>query len=218
MAKDKNAPVAKAPVKYVTVARRAETEFEEKKSIFICNVAPVKTEDEAMEFIKSIKKKYADATHNVWAYLLCGEIVARYSDDGEPQGTAGVPALEAIRKSGVTDVAVVVTRYFGGIMLGAGGLVRAYSHGASLAVEAGEIIVYEEYTEFRVKLTYSDYQKFSAETKKMELIIDDTDFSDYVFVSAAVKSTLFEGVAEKINEMFAGRVLIEEKGKRFDFR
>ena len=103
-------------------------------------------------------------------------------------------------------------------MLGAGGLVRAYSHGASLAVEAGEIIVYEEYTEFCVKLTYSDYQKFSAETKKMELIIDDTDFSDYVFVSAAVKSTLFEGVAEKINEMFAGRVLIEEKGKRFDFR
>jgi uncharacterized YigZ family protein len=171
-----------------------------------------------MEFIKSIKKKYADATHNVWAYLLCGEIVARYSDDGEPQGTAGVPALEAIRKSGVTDVAVVVTRYFGGIMLGAGGLVRAYSHGASLAVEAGEIIVYEEYTEFRVKLTYSDYQKFSAETKKMELIIDDADFSDYVFVSAAVKSTLFGGVAEKINEMFAGRVLIEEKGKRFDFR
>ncbi len=218
MAKDKGTPAVQAPVKYVTVARRAETEFEEKRSIFICNVAPVKTEEEAMEFIKSIKKKYPDATHNVWAYLLCGEIVARYSDDGEPQGTAGVPALEAIRKSGVTDVAVVITRYFGGIMLGAGGLVRAYSHGASLAVEAGEIIVYEEYTEFRVKLSYSDYQKFSAETKKLELIVDGTDFSDFVFVSAAVKSTLFDGVLDKVNEMFAGRVLLEEKGKRFDFR
>ena len=113
---------------YTTLEQEGEAEFVEKKSVFIGHAAPVKSEEEAQAFVKRYKNTYMDARHNVWAYLMKGEIVARYSDDGEPQGTAGVPVLDTIRKSGVTDAVVVVTRYFGGILLGAGGLVRAYSH------------------------------------------------------------------------------------------
>ena len=119
-----------------TVRQSAQAEFEEKKSLFIGHVMRCDTEEEAQAFIKSIKKEYADATHNVSAYLMQGDIIARYSDDGEPQGTAGMPVLDVIRKSGVRNICVVVTRYFGGTLLGAGGLVRAYSHAAAIAIEA----------------------------------------------------------------------------------
>ena len=121
---------------YMTLEKVASAEFEERGSIFIGHAAPIKNEQEAMAFIKQKQREYADATHNVWAYLLNGGIVARYSDDGEPQGTAGVPVLECMRKSGATDMVVVVTRYFGGVLLGAGGLVRAYSHSARIAMDA----------------------------------------------------------------------------------
>ena len=147
--------------KYTTVKKEAHVEFEEKRSLFIGHAIHVESEDEAMEFIKSIKKEYADATHNVWAYHMKGGILARYSDDGEPQGTAGMPVLEAIRKSGVDDVCIVVTRYFGGILLGAGGLVRAYSHSAVIAIEAAEVVVYEPYLEYYLSCGYSEYQKYS---------------------------------------------------------
>ena len=103
-------------VLYTTLAGEGEAEFTEKKSVFIGHAAPVRSEEEAQAFVKKYRNQYMDARHNVWAYLMKGEIVARYSDDGEPQGTAGVPVLDTIRKSGVTDAAVVVTRYFGGIL------------------------------------------------------------------------------------------------------
>ena len=128
---------------FTTVRQAARAEFEEKRSVFIGHVMRTDTEEEAQAFIKQIKKEFQDATHNVSAYLMQGEIVARYSDDGEPQGTAGMPVLDVIRKSGVRNVCVVVTRYFGGTLLGAGGLVRAYSHAASLAIEAAGIITDE---------------------------------------------------------------------------
>ena len=144
-----------SPELYTTLAGEGSDEFEEKRSIFIGHAKHVTSEDEAMEFIKSKKKEYSDATHNCWAYLLKGGIVARYSDDGEPQGTAGVPMLEAIRKSGVEDCVVVVTRYFGGILLGAGGLVRAYSHGTSVALAAAKVVTYEKYTEMQLDCSYS---------------------------------------------------------------
>ena len=144
---------------YTTVKNESCVEFEEKRSIFIGHAIHVETEDEAAAFVKSMKKKYSDATHNVWAYLLKGGLVARYSDDGEPQGTSGMPTLNAIRMSGITDVLVVTTRYFGGILLGAGGLVRAYSTAASMALEAGGISVFEKYLEYTVVCSYSDYNK-----------------------------------------------------------
>ena len=203
---------------YTTVKGEGTLEFEEKRSLFICHGKHVTSEEDAMEFVKAKKKEFADATHNCWAYILKGGIIARYSDDGEPQGTAGVPMLEAIRKSGVCDVVVVVTRYFGGILLGAGGLVRAYSHGSRLALEAAEIVTYEQYTELMLECSYSDYQKYNVLLSQFGAIIDDTEFTDKVTLSFAVKDNLVAPLLEKITEMSGGRDELLELGKRFDYR
>ena len=206
-----------SPELYTTLAGEGSDEFEEKRSIFIGHAKHITSEDEAMEFIKAKKKEYSDATHNCWAYLLKGGIVARYSDDGEPQGTAGVPMLEAIRKSGVEDCVVVVTRYFGGILLGAGGLVRAYSHGTSVALAAAKVVTYEKYTEMKLDCSYSDYQKYAVILPTFGAIIDDTDFSDKVVIRFAVKETVTERLALKITEMSGGRDKPEKTGERFDY-
>ena len=124
---------------YITIPFPADAEFIERRSRFIGHAAPAATEEEALRFVAAIKAQYADATHNVWAYHL-QQGRERYADDGEPQGTAGPPVLDVLKKSGVVDVAVVVTRYFGGVLLGAGGLVRAYSHAAHLALEAARCV------------------------------------------------------------------------------
>lgn len=205
------------PELYTTLAGEGSDEFEEKRSVFIGHAKHVTSEDEAMEFIKSKKKEYSDATHNCWAYLLKGGIVARYSDDGEPQGTAGVPMLEAIRKSGVDDCAVVVTRYFGGVLLGAGGLVRAYSHGTSVALNAAKIVTYEKYAELKLVCSYSDYQKYAVILPTFGAIIDNTDFSDKVELRFAIKETLVDKFALKITEMSGGRDKPEQIGERFDY-
>ncbi|MBR3686937.1 MAG: YigZ family protein [Clostridia bacterium] len=207
-----------APELYTTLAGEGSDEFEEKRSLFIGHAKHITSEEEAMEFVKAKKKEYSDATHNCWAYLLKGGIVARYSDDGEPQGTAGVPMLETIRKSGVCDAVVVVTRYFGGILLGAGGLVRAYSHGAKVALDAAEIVTYEKYTELSLACSYSDYQKYSVVLPTFNAIIDSTDFTDKVTVCFAIKATLVDALNKKITEMSGGKNSLEVIGERFDFR
>ena len=125
---------------YITIKGRAEARFEEKKSVFIGYVCHVESEEEALAFVKEIKEKHKDATHNCYGYVMKGGILCRYSDDGEPQGTAGKPILDMLVKSGVDDVCVVVTRYFGGTLLGTGGLVRAYTSAALGALENAEII------------------------------------------------------------------------------
>ena len=204
--------------KYVTVKQESHAEFEEKRSLFIGHAIHVDSEDEAAAFVKSIKKQYADATHNVWAYHLKGGIIARYSDDGEPQGTAGMPVLEAIRKSGVDDVCVVVTRYFGGILLGAGGLVRAYSHSAVIAIEGAEIVTYEPYYEYELVCGYSEYQKYSNILGIERAVIDSTDFGAEVIVRFAVKKTQAERVLTKISETGFGRDVPKLLGERFDCR
>ena len=206
-----------SPELYTTLAGEGSDEFEEKRSIFIGHAKHVTSEDEAMEFVKSKKKEYSDATHNCWAYILKGGIVARYSDDGEPQGTAGVPMLEAIRKSGVDDCVVVVTRYFGGILLGAGGLVRAYSHGTTVALNAAKIVTYEKYAEMMLTCSYSDYQKYSVILPTFGAIVDDTDFSDKVVVRFAIKETAVPAFEKKITEMSGGRDKPERLGERFDY-
>jgi len=207
-----------APELYTTLAGEGSDEFEEKRSLFIGHAKHITSEEEAMEFVKAKKKEYSDATHNCWAYLLKGGIVARYSDDGEPQGTAGVPMLETIRKSGVCDAVVVVTRYFGGILLGAGGLVRAYSHGAKVALDAAEIVTYEKYTELSLTCSYSDYQKYSVVLPTFNAIIDSTDFTDKVTVCFAIKETFVDALNKKITEMSGGKNSLEVIGERFDFR
>ena len=203
---------------YTTLAGEGSDEFEEKRSVFIGHAKHVVSEEEAQEFVKAKKKEYSDATHNCWAYLLKGGIVARYSDDGEPQGTAGVPMLEAIRKSGVCDCVVVVTRYFGGILLGAGGLVRAYSHGTKIALEAAKIVTYEKYAELRLDCSYSDYQKYSVILPTFNAIIDSTDFTDKVTIAFAVKETEVSSLIQKITEMSGGKNKPERIGERFDYR
>ncbi len=203
---------------YTTLEGEGVAEFTEKKSVFIGHACPVKSEEEALEYIKKQKSAYADARHNVWAYLQKGEIVARYSDDGEPQGTAGVPVLDAIRKSGVTDAVVVVTRYFGGILLGAGGLVRAYSHTARLALEAAHIITYEQYTVMELTCSYSDYQKYLAELPRYGAVTDDTQFSDRVTVIFAVKDIVVEDLCTRVREISNGSDAPVVRGKRFDYR
>jgi uncharacterized YigZ family protein len=196
--------------------KTAEIEFTEKKSLFIAIATPISSEEEALEFIKQRKKKYADATHNVYAYMLGDGTLSRYSDDAEPQGTAGMPALNAIRMSGITDVCVVITRYFGGILLGAGGLVRAYSTSASMALEAGGIAVYEEYIEVKSTCTYSDYQKLLPILTSYEAIVDETEFSSDVNLKFAISKEIFDDFKLKINEAFAGKVLLEISGVRLD--
>ena len=202
---------------YITLGKSGEAEFEEKKSLFIGYARPVKSEEEANAFIKEIKERHRDATHNVYGYVMKGGILCRYSDDGEPQGTAGKPVLDVIRKSGVDDTAVVVTRYFGGTLLGTGGLVHAYSLAAKLAIENAGIVKYEDYTEMSVLCSYSDYQKINLEFEKNSVIIDSTDFAENVEVCFAVRSELADGLAKKISEISSGKSEPRKKGKRFDF-
>ena len=206
------------PENYTTVKNEAHVEFEEKRSLFIGHAIHVESEEEAQAFIKKMKKEYSDATHNVWAYLMKGGIVARYSDDGEPQGTAGVPALEAIRKSGVTDVCVVITRYFGGILLGAGGLVRAYSHSAAIAVEGAGVITYEPYSELELRCGYSEYQKYSNILTNEGVIIDSTDFGADVCVRFALRRDRRDALVKKITEIGYGRDIPCDIGERYDYR
>lgn len=203
---------------YFVPTAASEAELVEKRSRFIGHVWPVESEEQAREYIEQMKKKYHDARHNCWCYRLKEGGVERYSDDGEPQGTAGVPVLDTIRKSGVTDAAVVVTRYFGGILLGAGGLVRAYSHTARLALEAAKIITYEQYDVLELNCSYSDYQRYSAELPRFGAVIDDTVFTDRVTLFFAVKSTVTEGLFLRIREMSGGRDEAILRGKRFDYR
>ena len=183
MAKKKttsDTPAPSAPKLYTTLGKSASAEYTEKKSVFIGYASPVKTEQEALDFINAVRKKHSDARHNVFAYQLNGGGIARYSDDGEPQGTAGVPVLEVIKKSGADDCVIVVTRYFGGILLGASGLVRAYSTAAKSAVDAAGVVTYESYREFTLECGYSEYQRVEAELPKYGVIVDSSDFGGNV--------------------------------------
>lgn len=201
---------------YTTVRGEASAEFEEKRSIFIGHAKHIDSEDEALEFIKEKKKKYYDARHNVYAYVLSGGLVARYSDDGEPQGTGGIPVLETVRKSGVDDVCVVVTRYFGGILLGAGGLVRAYSHGASIALQAAEIVTYQKYFIYELECNYTNYQKYLSEMSRAGVTEENSEFGEQVLLRFAIKQTLCESFIKRIIEISNGRDLPKKIAERFD--
>ena len=201
---------------YTTVGTSASAEFEEKRSVFIGHACHVSDVDEAMAFVKEKQAAYRDATHNVWAYYMKDGVVARYSDDGEPTGTAGMPTLDTIRKSGVDDTCVVVTRYFGGILLGAGGLVRAYSKAASLAVQAAGIVTYESFSELSGRLTYPDYQKIQHVLPRFGAHIDGTDFTDSVLLRFAVKDEVADGAIKRFSGLTAGRSIPHTTGHVLD--
>lgn len=193
------------PKKRITLAREASAEYEEKKSVFIGHAIPVKNEDDARVFIESKKKEYHDARHNCYAYMLADGSVARYSDDSEPQGTAGIPILNVIKMSGATDMCIVVTRYFGGILLGTGGLVRAYTTAAKAALDEAGFAVYETYSVFRIDVSYSDYQKLTAALPKIGVHEDGCEFGEGVTVTAAVVSGREEELKKTVSEVTYGK-------------
>ncbi|MBD9097957.1 MAG: YigZ family protein [Ruminococcaceae bacterium] len=191
---------------YITVKQAAEAEFEEKRSRFIGYVSPAKTAEEALAFVAKIKAMHKQATHNVWAYNL-KDGSRRYSDDGEPQGTAGIPVLEVLTKSGVQDAAVVVTRYFGGILLGAGGLVRAYGQGAKLALDAGGIVVMTACADFSLIADYAAYGKISYALDGFSAKEIRADFGEAVEMTVRVREKDEAAFLDGIRELTAGRVV-----------
>ena len=191
---------------FSTVKGFATDSFIEKKSEFIGYIAPVKTNEEAVEFINKIRSEHRKAKHNVYAYILREGNTSRYSDDGEPQGTAGVPVLDVLQKEGLTDVCCVVTRYFGGILLGGGGLVRAYSHSAKIAVDAAERMIMCSSYPVKIIVDYDLYGKISYILPEFEVKVTDTDFGSDVTVSLLVKKGFAEKLREKMVDVTNGRL------------
>ena len=163
---------------YRTVKAFGSAEFTEKRSRFIGWGQPVQTQEEAVAFVENIRSRHWDATHNVYAYRLRDGQLQRYSDDGEPQGTAGMPVLDVLQKSNLVDVVVVATRYFGGILLGGGGLVRAYSHTSSIAVQAAGIVRMCPCDLMTVSCDYSRYGRLASLIPECGGVIDDTRFTE----------------------------------------
>lgn len=201
---------------YITLLGMGESLLEERKSTFLGYAKPIDNEQEAIEFINEIRHKHADARHNVYAYVLDKNNIVRYSDDGEPQGTAGIPVLEVLRKNGIKNAVVVVTRYFGGILLGTGGLERAYSACAKLAVDEAGILTLEPFEQLVFDVDYSLYQKVQYEMDKFEIILDEVAFMEKVNVKLAIKAEQADRFCERIREFSAGRVEVAHDGMRFD--
>ena len=202
---------------YTTIERRSEYEYEDRKSIFIGEASPVSSEDEAIAFINYVKKKYPDARHHVYAYVLRENSTMRFSDDREPQGTAGMPVLDVIRKNGCTDAVIVVTRYFGGTLLGTGGLVRAYTSAALGALNEAHLITYDVYTSMKISLSYSDYQKMSQTLSLNGFHIEDTKFSDSVTVYGKILKDSRDPLVKALNDSTAGRCKSEILEEKFDY-
>ena len=187
---------------YKSIYSYGEDEFIEKKSRFIGYAKPCKTEDEAIEFIDEIKKKHYDATHNCSAYIIgANSNVQRFNDDGEPSGTAGIPMLEVMKKEGLTNLCVVVTRYFGGTMLGAGGLVRAYSKGSKIAIESAGIVDMDSFYKLVVKYDYTYHGKIMNYIDGNEIKISGTDYDDFVNLSITVYNDRVDSVLEALNDI-----------------
>lgn len=195
---------------YKTIKNEAIEEYIIKKSRFIGHIKPVTTQQQALDFIAEVSKKHWDATHNVYAYILREGGIKRFSDDGEPQGTAGIPALDVLQKSEVTDCAVVVTRYFGGIMLGAGGLVRAYSHSASIAVNAGQIITMAMCARLKIVSDYGFYGKLTSLVPESGGIIEDTLFEDNVTLIFRLPCSDVDSFNAKLIDVSNGRYSAEK--------
>lgn len=190
---------------YRTLKTSSFDEFEEKRSRFIGYASPVKTEKEALDFISDIKQKHWDAKHNVYAYCIRNGGIMRYSDDGEPQGTAGMPVLSVIQKEKLTDCVVVVTRYFGGILLGGGGLVRAYSHAAKLGIDSAGIITMEPWNVYSLVCNYTFYSKIETFIKDYDGVVIDSEFTDNVKIRFRIKSELHTGFTNKLADLTNGK-------------
>ena len=205
-------------MEYKTIARRCEARFIEKKSEFIGYLCPVQTEEQAVAFIEEIRAMHRKATHNCYAYILRENNAARHSDDGEPGGTAGVPIYEVLRKEGLTDVCCVVTRYFGGVLLGAGGLVRAYTKGAKDAVDAAQIKCMAEAVKLAVTVDYGLYGRLAQVCADFDARVEDERFADNVRIVIHIRAENSQKLTDKLVDVCNGAVSVEEIEKlNFDF-
>lgn len=196
---------------YLTIKKYGIDEFEEKKSQFIGHIKRVESEEDAKAFVQEIKSNHKTATHNCWAYIIGEKMnIQRYSDDGEPQGTAGIPILEVMKKSGVVDCAIVVTRYFGGIMLGAGGLTRAYTKGASIAITAGSIVEKVKGNPISIEINYDLIGKIQYLCGENNWFIEESEYGENVKFHLLLEIEEGEKAIKSIVEATNGKAVINK--------
>ena len=191
-----------------------EDEFTEKKSRFIGRIWPVETEEEALTRIQEMKKQHYDATHKCWAYIIKDGAV-RFSDDGEPGGTAGMPMIQVLQREGLHNVVCVVTRYFGGILLGAGGLVRAYTKGAKIAVDAAGKSMKRVWTVLYVPCPYTYYERLKLEIEAFGGVLRDTQFGAEVELEILLPQALSQSFLDRVTDMTSGTVEGMETGQEY---
>lgn len=202
---------------YRSIFKEAEFELVEKKSKFISSVRPVKSEDEACEFIKKVSSFHRDASHNVFAYIISGPVeIQKASDDGEPQGTAGIPVLEVIKREGLTNVCIIVTRYFGGILLGAGGLIRAYSSAARGGLTAGSICTMSLYTIFSIIINYTALGRVQNIVTALGNTITSIEYTEFVKIFVKSRFDIIETSIKKVMEATNGDAVIEKLENCYD--
>ena len=197
-----------APLKpYKTLMKRADDEFIVNKSRFIGHAKPVETEEEALAFLAEMREKYADASHNCYAYIVGPNMgIMRYSDDGEPGGTAGMPIIEVMKARGVTNCCVVVTRYFGGILLGAGGLVRAYSQGAAIAVNAAGVGVMHPTARYLMDVPYPLLNRIEYQLKSEPVLVEDKAFAEAVTLTVLVRCADEDAFVKRMVDVSEGQL------------
>jgi uncharacterized YigZ family protein len=197
---------------YKTVARVGLNEIQIQKSRFIGHVAPVSSEEEAIHFIEDIRKKHWNATHNVPVYLIGEDYkVQRYSDDGEPSGTAGIPIMEMLKKEGITNICVVITRYFGGIKLGTGGLVRAYTESAKSTLEAIGIIEKRVFHHLKLSFDYTLHGKLQFFCMNHAcILIDDTQFSEHVEMTINIAYGELDAIVKELINLTSDNIVLGE--------
>lgn len=191
---------------YKTVKQAAQDEFIVNKSRFIGYACPCETEEEALAFLKRIREKHRDATHNCYAYVIGANAgIMRYSDDGEPGGTAGLPMMEVLKNRGVVNCCVVVTRYFGGVLLGAGGLVRAYTHGCAIALDAAQVSVMEKSVRVLFDVPYPLWDKFSYSLQSLPVLLENTSFQASVDATLLIRERDQEEICKKLQTLTDGK-------------
>lgn len=199
---------------YYIPSGAGEAELSEKRSNFLGHVRPVESEDEAKAFIAEMKKKYYDARHNCWCYIIRNGAV-RYSDDGEPQGTAGIPMLEVFKREGVENVVCVVTRYFGGVLLGTGGLLRAYTKSAKDALDAAGISVVRRWVTAELECTYSMLERIKLECEQAQGAVRDIEYGAGVCLKLLLPEPSAEPFCVRIADLTAGAVEVKLTGEEF---
>lgn len=200
---------------FLVPAGVGEAEFTEKHSRFIGHVRRVDTEEEALEFLRETREAHRDATHNVYAYIIRENNITRYSDDGEPSGTSGMPTLNVFASEEIKNVCCVVTRYFGGTLLGTGGLVHAYSKAAKLALDAAGVSMMAEWRKKRITCDYGFYDKAKRILEEFEAVIQNSDFGTGVFIEALVRKDREENFTLKLTDASNGRTSLEDAGGAF---